>query len=247
MPGFLYCKKSNTCFYVLTKRLFDINLALEKVKTQLIIFLMATIVLADDHPLLLEGTKHFLELKGHEILSTSLNGNDAFNCIVKHEPDLAIIDFEMPIMNGIEVAAAVAYKELETRIVILSLHKQEALLQQVGKTIQGYITKDTAMEEMEKCIETLMQGQTYISPKISEYSLLNKYNDHSEDKLSPAEIKILKQLALNQNSTEIAETLFISKRTVEKHRSNIIKKLNLDSRPNSLFVWLKNHPQILEL
>ncbi|MDO5656567.1 MAG: response regulator transcription factor [Flavobacteriaceae bacterium] len=209
---------------------------------------MIKILLADDHPLLLEGTKHFLLSKGYTIVGTAFNGNEAYNGILKWKPDVAILDFEMPIMNGLEVAAIVHHNAIQSKIVILSLHKQQAIIQQLNKTIQGYITKDTALEELENCIHTLLRGEIYISPKINESSILTTYySPDTRANLTPTEIKILKQLALNQNSHQIAESLFISKRTVEKHRSNIIKKLELESSPNALFIWIKNHPEILEI
>lgn len=205
-----------------------------------------SIILADDHPLLLNGTKEFLERLGYEILDTATNGQEAYNKIVNQNPNLAILDYDMPKLNGLEIAKEIKSKKLATKTIVLTLHKQESLLKEVGKSIHGYITKDSAMEELKACIKTIESGKTYISSKLENSTYFN-LNPNKNFKLTVAEIKILKYLNENLNSSQIAEELFISKRTVEKHRSNIIKKLELDSsNQNALVIWLKDHPEIFD-
>lgn len=205
----------------------------------------ATIILADDHPLLLNGTKEFLEKHRYSVIATATNGNEAYNLIAKLNPKIAVLDFDMPVLNGLEVAAEVKKKHIKTLIVILTLHKQETIIAEVGNSIHGYITKDCAMEELDDCLKALQQNKTYISPKLKSNVKLSAGNSLI-DTLTATELKILKQIDKNLTSTQIAELLFISKRTVEKHRSNIIKKLELDStNQNALFIWLKEHPNIL--
>ncbi|GAA3786632.1 response regulator transcription factor [Corallibacter vietnamensis] len=202
------------------------------------------LILADDHPLLLNGTKEFLEKLGYHIIYTAIDGQEAYNSIIKLNPDIAILDFDMPKLNGLEIAEEIVRKNVTTKIIILTLHKQEALLNEVGKSIHGYITKDSAMQELEACINTIKSGKTYISSKLSNSIHFDTSNSENFE-LTVSEIKILKYLNENLSSNQIAEELFISKRTVEKHRSNIIKKLNLDSsNQNALIIWLKNHPEI---
>jgi len=205
-----------------------------------------SIILADDHPLLLNGTKEFLERLGYEILDTATNGQEAYNKIVKKNPYLAILDYDMPKLNGLEIAKEIKCKKLATKTIVLTLHKQESLLKEVGKSIHGYITKDSAMEELKTCIKTIESGKTYISSKLENSTYFN-LNSNKNFKLTVTEIKILKYLNENLNSSQIAEELFISKRTVEKHRSNIIKKLELDSsNQNALVIWLKDHPEVFD-
>ncbi|MBP1839644.1 response regulator transcription factor [Formosa algae] len=202
-----------------------------------------TIILADDHPLLLNGTKEFLEKKWFKVIATATDGNSAYNKIVELQPDIAILDFDMPKLNGLEIALELKRKAIATKIVILTLHKQEAILKQVGDTIHGYITKDSALEELESCLEYLKNGTNYIGEKLKNSIHFNANTDANFNKLSATELKILRYLDKNLTSIQIADELFISKRTVEKHRSNIIKKLEIDtSNQNALFIWLKNHP-----
>lgn len=204
------------------------------------------IILADDHPLLLNGTKEFLEKLGHNIVDVAHDGQEAYNKIIKLKPDIAILDFDMPKLNGLEIAEEIKRNHLSCKIIMLTLYKQESLLNEVGKTIQGYITKDSTMEELETCILKIKMDETYIGTKLNK-SIHFDTKSNENFKLTAAEVKILYYLNQNLNSTQIAEELFISKRTVEKHRSNIIKKLNLDSSNyNALFIWLKNHPEIFK-
>ncbi|WP_179334458.1 response regulator transcription factor [Winogradskyella costae] len=204
-----------------------------------------TIILADDHPLLLNGTKEFLEKKWFKVIDTATDGNTAYNKILEFQPDIAILDFDMPKLNGLEVAQEIKRHNLTTKVVILTLHKQNSILQQIGETIDGYLTKDSALEELESCLESLKNNKTYIGEKLKNNIHFSTNVNPNFDKLSSTELKILKYLDKNLNSTQIAEELFISKRTVEKHRSNIIKKLEIDTtNQNALFVWLKNHPNI---
>lgn len=202
-----------------------------------------SIVLADDHPLLLAGNEQFLKSKGFKVLGTATNGNQAYNQIVKETPDLAILDFDMPNQNGIEVAKQCATKKLPVKIIILTLHKQEAIVKEIGSTIHGYILKDDPLTELELCISEIQKGKTYVSKNIQDTIYLSSTKTPLK-KLTATEIKILKFLAKDKSSSEIAETLFISKRTVEKHRSNIIQKLEIKSSQNALLLWVQKNPEI---
>jgi len=202
-----------------------------------------SIVLADDHPLLLNGTEQFLKNLRFKILGTAEDGNEAYNQIVKYNPDIAILDFDMPKYNGIEVAKLCLQKELKTKIIILTLYKQEAIIKEVGDTIQGYILKNDAMSELNLCIAEVNKGNTYISKNLNENIHLSE-PIQSIDILTAAEMKILRYLAKDWSSSQIADSLFISKRTVEKHRSNIIKKLGITSSQNALLLWVQKHPDL---
>lgn len=201
------------------------------------------ILLADDHPLLLNGTKTFLKDKFYDVVATATDGYDAYNKIVMLTPDVAILDFDIPKLNGLEIAKKLKAKKVDSKIVILTLHKQEAILQKVGNTIMGYLTKDTAMDELETCLQHITLGKTYISPGLNQIIHFDS-TPSATTQLTVTEIKILKYLEQDYTSAQIAEELFISKRTVEKHRSNIIEKLELPSSHNSLVLWLKQHPEL---
>lgn len=201
-----------------------------------------SIVIADDHPILLMGNKAFLESKKFRVVATATDGNEAYNAIITHNPDIAILDYDMPKLTGIEVALQCITKGISTKIIIHTLYKQEAILNEIGNTIQGYLLKEDALQEIEFCIRQVLSGKTFVSKKIEEgihFSTTNELNT-----LTIAESKILRYLAKNFSSSQIAEELFISKRTVEKHRSNIIKKLEIPPTQNGLLLWVQKHPHL---
>ncbi|MEZ4779135.1 MAG: response regulator transcription factor [Flavobacteriaceae bacterium] len=202
-----------------------------------------TIIIADDHPILLTGTKAFLESKRFNVLATALDGNEAYNAIALHIPDIAILDFDMPKLNGLEIASECQKKEVATKIIILTLFKEEAILNEVGNSIQGYLLKEDALQEIEFCIQEVLAGRTYVSKHIEEGIHFSKETEVVKS-LTVSELKILRYLAKNFSSSQIAEELFISKRTVEKHRSNIIKKLEIPPTQNGLLLWVQKHPEL---
>lgn len=205
-----------------------------------------TIVLADDHPLLLRGTEQFLKSKNFRVLDVANNGNEAYNAILKHKPNVAILDFDMPVLNGLEIAKMCIQNNLDVKIIILTLYKQEAIINEIGKTIHGYILKDDALPEIETCIAEISKNNTYVSKNIQETFFLPETDKNPTKELSFTELKVLRFLAKNNSSSEIAELLFISKRTVDKHRSNIIRKLGLKSSQNSIFLWIQKNAAFFE-
>jgi DNA-binding NarL/FixJ family response regulator len=206
-----------------------------------------SIVIADDHPLLLKGLSDFLLEKEYNFIGSSENGRDAYNLINKLRPDIAILDIQMPYMSGIEIAKKCNKNSLETKIVFITFHKEKELyLQAKDLNIFGYILKEFALEEIENCIQTVSMGQPYFSPKIKELLAENSIEDSALSVLTPSEKKILKLIAKDKTNKEIASLLFISYRTVEKHRSNIITKLKLEHKTNSLLIWAKEHQDKLQ-
>lgn len=202
------------------------------------------LIIADDHPLLLSGTENFLTSKGYTILDTATDGNTAYNSIVNTRPDIAILDFDMPKLNGLEIAKLCQQHHSNTKIIILTLHKEEAIIKQIGVTIHGYILKDDTLQEIESCIIQVGKGNMYKSKNLHEDIHLSDTATNSIKKLTPTELKILRYLAKDWSSSQIADHLFISKRTVEKHRSNIIHKLNIKSSQNALLLWVQKNPSL---
>lgn len=201
-----------------------------------------SIVIADDHPLLLKGLGEFLTEKGYNLVGSGVNGREAFNLIAKLQPTIAILDIQMPFMSGLEIAKKCKNTNLDTKIVLITLHKEKDLYQEAKElNIFGYILKEFALEEIENCISSVSQGIPFFSPKIKALLGEDKFKDTSLQSLTPSEKKILKYIARDKTNKEIASLLFISYRTVEKHRSNIITKLHLEPKTNSLLIWAKEH------
>lgn len=201
-----------------------------------------SIIIADDHPLLLKGLSDFLIEKGYNVVGSGADGREAYNLIAKLEPEIAILDIQMPFMSGIEIARKCNTNQFKTKIVLITFHKEKDLYRQAKDlNIYGYILKEFALDEIENCIYTVTEGRSYFSPKIKE--LLDETQDGDDvlKNLTPSEKKILKLIAKDKTNKEIASLLFISYRTVEKHRSNIIAKLELEHKTNSLLIWAKEH------
>jgi DNA-binding NarL/FixJ family response regulator len=206
-----------------------------------------SIIIADDHPILLKGLNDFLVERNYNIIGSAKNGREAYNLIAKEKPAIAILDIQMPFLSGLEIAKKCKYNNLSTKIVLITLHKERDLYEQAQSlNIFGYILKEFALEEIENCIKEVSNGNPFFSPKIKNSIIKTNGGNKTLEVLTPSEKKILKLIAQDKTNKEIASLLFISYRTVEKHRSNIIMKLELEPKTNSLLSWAKeNHEHLL--
>ncbi|NND52155.1 MAG: response regulator transcription factor [Flavobacteriaceae bacterium] len=203
-----------------------------------------SIIIADDHPLILKGLKDFLTEKNFNVTDSANDGKEALKLILKHDPDIAILDIKMPFMSGLEIAEACKMNGVKTKIVLITFEKDGNLLKRAKEiNVHGYILKEFALSEIENCLKALDNGESYFSPDLMEY--VSTENILDLNILSVTEKKILKLVCQNMTTKDIGEKLFISYRTVEKHRSNIIRKLNLDHHQNSLLIWAKENQKYL--
>lgn len=201
-----------------------------------------SILIADDHPLLLKGLEEFLKERKQNVIAVCSDGAAAYNSIVKLNPDIAILDIEMPQMTGIDIAKKCKLHNIQTKIILITLHKSKDLFESASQlNIHGYLLKEFALTEIEVCIQSVMNGQPYFSEKIYRKFTDVILPDSGLEKLTRSELKILKKVAEELTSPEIAELLSISVRTVEKHRGNIIRKLELDQKPNALLIWAQRN------
>lgn len=201
-----------------------------------------SIITADDHPLLLKGLNDFLLEKKYNIIGSGNDGREAYNLITKEKPDIAILDIQMPFLTGLDIAKKCKTNNLKTKIVLITFHKEKILFQKASElNIFGYILKEFAIEEIENCLKSVSKGIPYFSPKIKDLLGISPFKDSYLPNLTPSEKKILKLIAKDKTNKEIASLLFISYRTVEKHRSNIISKLKLEQKTNSLLIWAKDN------
>ena len=205
------------------------------------------ILVADDHPMLLKGLKDELLSNNYSNIITATNGAEALEKLASETPDIAILDIEMPLLTGFEVINKCQEKDLKTKFIILTSHKESRyIFKAKSLNISGYLLKDEPFSEIQKCIYKVLDGENYysstfndvfqsqISPEIEKIKLL-----------SPSERTIVRLIANNKSSSEIAETLLISVRTVQKHRANIIKKLSLSSDQDALTNWVVQNKALL--
>jgi len=203
------------------------------------------ILIADDHPLILKGLEDFLVEKEHNVIGKASDGQEAFNKIKDLQPDIAILDIRMPEMTGLEVAQKCKDEEVETKIVLITFEKDPELYRKAcDLNLYGYILKEFALTDIEKCIASVQNDESYFSESIKEF-LENQIPNCNLLCLTPSERQVLKLVAKNKTAQEIGDVLFISRRTVEKHRSHIIKKLKLESSQNSLLLFAKENEKHL--
>lgn len=199
------------------------------------------IIVADDHPLFLKGLKDTLSDEADfEILDSASNGQEALEKIIALQPDVATLDLDMPLMNGIEVAKVLLKDHKNIKIVILSMHKDADIIRAaMALGINGYVFKDDAVNDLVSAIRVANEGGHYISvDNTKAFAFVNDNNELIGD-LTKMEKLILKEIALQKTTKQIADENFISTKTVENHRANICRKLNLSGNNALLKFALK--------
>ncbi len=204
-----------------------------------------SIIIADDHPLILKGLKDFLIEKDFNVIASAKNGKEAFTLINAHQPDIAILDIQMPYLTGLQVAEKCKQAELTTKIIIITFEKSEEIYNDAKSLgIYGYILKEFAIEEVEHCIANVLEERSYFSPELIEYLEIKQTPDELK-MLTDTELKVLKFSAKNKTAKEIGAIIGCSNRTVEKHKSHIRSKLQLSSNSNSLAIYAKGQEEFL--
>ena len=194
------------------------------------------IVLAEDHTILREGLRALLSADpSFEIIGEAQNGREAVRCVEKLEPDLLLMDLSMPRMSGMDAIREIKRRYPEVKIIALTVHKtEEYLLTTLKAGADGYVLKDATHEELVMAIKNVMRGKSYLSPGVSEKVIVGYLEGRESNRsaspwetLSQREREVLKLIAEGFKNKEIAEDLCISLKTVEKHRANLMKKLDL--------------------
>ncbi|MDD5203926.1 MAG: response regulator transcription factor [Desulfobacterales bacterium] len=194
------------------------------------------IVIAEDHKILREGLKSLLRtIDDLEIVGEAADGLEAIRCVENFHPELLLLDLSMPKMNGISVIRDIKSRFPETKILVLTIHESEDyILESFHSGLDGYCLKDANYSELLIAIRSVLEGKTYLSPSISEKVLAGFLDDRktlksrsSWDMITQREREVLKLVGEGYKNKEIADYLCISVKTVEKHRSNIMRKLDV--------------------
>jgi len=196
------------------------------------------IVIAEDHTILREGLKSLLSSNpDFEIIGEAEDGREAIRCVEKFKPDLILMDLSMPRINGLDAIKEIKKRFSETKILVLTVHKtEEYILASLKSGADGYILKDSTHAELVLAVKNVLSGKHYISPGISE-KVIEGYLEgkktlkrkSSWETLTQREREILKLIAEGYKNKEIGDYLCISPKTVEKHRANLMGKLDLHS------------------
>jgi DNA-binding NarL/FixJ family response regulator len=191
-----------------------------------------TVLIADDHPIFRQGLKQLIEKDpGFRVVAEAEDGEMALDLIVTHAPMVAVLDLNMPKLDGFSVARRARQMNLPVRIVILTMHNDELHFNEaISLGIQGYIIKDSAATEVIDCLKTVISGREYFSPALSSF-LLNRRRRTVQlsgvGDLTPTERRVLLLLSELKTTKEIAAELGVSPRTVDNHRAHICSKLDL--------------------
>ncbi|RJP25128.1 MAG: DNA-binding response regulator [Candidatus Omnitrophota bacterium] len=195
-----------------------------------------TIVLADDHSIIREGLRPLLDKEmGMKVVGEAENGRKAIELVRENNADVAIMDISMPDMNGIEATRRIRQEFPSCKIIALSVHSDNQYVAQMIKAgASGYLPKSCAFKELANAVRTVMENKTYLSPNVIDsvvkYLQKPEPTDDSEiTLLTPREREVLQLLAEGKATKEIASALFVSERTIEAHRQNIMTKLDIHS------------------
>ncbi len=211
------------------------------------------IVIADDHPIFRRGLRDVVkEDAAVQLLGEAGDGAGAVRLIEELQPQVAVLDHDMPNLNGLQVAQAVRRQKFPVALVMLTMFKEERLFNEaMNAGFLGYVLKENAASDLIACIHAVAAGNAFISPVLSSYLLQRgarvqalASENPGLDKLTPSERRILKLIAADFTSKEIAGQLAVSFHTVENHRSNISAKLGL-SGSHSLLKFAFDHKSSL--
>lgn len=205
------------------------------------------VMIVDDHSMVREGIKQLLELDGDiTVIGEASDGVECLKLLEEKLPQALLLDINMPNMNGLEVLEKIKEKEINTKVIILTVHNEvEYLLKAVEIGIDGYMLKDSNSDELKKAIYSVVEGESYIQSNL--IPILNAKmveRDMEKEKLAlltKRELEVLKLMAVGSYNKEIGEKLNISERTVKNHISSIFKKIDVSDRTQAAIFAIRNN------
>jgi two-component system response regulator NreC len=208
---------------------------------------MTTIVLADDHHVVRQGLRSLLEAESDfSVVGEAGDGLEATQLVERLQPDVLVLDLMMPSLNGLEVTRQVSQRSPRTHVVILSMHPNEAyVLEALRAGAAAYVLKESTSAELVRAVREAVAGGRYLSPPLSERAIevyMQKAKSVALDPyetLTAREREVLHLVAEGHTNAEIADRLFISRRTVETHRANLMRKLGLRTQTDLISYALR--------
>jgi two-component system, NarL family, response regulator DegU len=217
------------------------------------------IVIIDDHQLFREGVKRILDFEpSFEVVAEGDDGSEAIELVEQNQPDVIIMDINMPTINGVEATGQLIQKYPEAKVIILSIHDDENYVTHALRTgATGYLLKEMDADALIEAVKVVADGGSYLHPRVThnlvkEYRRLSADENGSDKYISKVEIRrplhlltrreceVLQLLADGKSNRGIGEALFISEKTVKNHVSNILQKMNVNDRTQAVVVAIKN-------
>lgn len=204
------------------------------------------VMIADDHVMIREGIKQLLEFDGDiKVFLETGDGEECLQLLEKNDPDILLLDINMPKKNGIEVLKEIRKKDTGLKVLMLTVHNEvEYLIKAIEIGVDGYILKDSESAELKKAIFAVAEGEKYIQPSLIpalNAKLINKDEDKDKiEQLTKRELEVLAKVAKGMFNREIAISLNISERTVKNHISNIFKKIQVSDRTQAAVFAIRN-------
>ena len=191
---------------------------------------MATrVLLADDHTIVRQGLRVLLQREGFEVVGEAANGAEAVRLATETMPDVVVLDYCMPLMNGLAAAREIMVSCPRAKLILLTMHADDRyVLEAVRLGVKGYVVKSQAPTDLVRAIHEVLNGMMYLSPRVSR-TVVQAYLAKSElppDPLTPREREVLQLVAAGKTTKEVAELLGISVKTAESHRTHIMQKLD---------------------
>lgn len=220
------------------------------------------ILIADDHALLRQGIKNVLELENDfVIVAEAGDGEEAVRKVAESAPDIALLDINMPRLNGLEVTKLIRTQSPATRVIILTIHDDENYVVEVVKAgAAGYLLKDIDPGMLIKAIRTVHEGESFIYPTLAKklFGELSRMEDQRragatsllqqgrEERLTLRELEVLQLIAKGLSNHEIAQQLFLSEKTVKNHLTNIFRKIEVADRTQAVLYAIKHKIVMLD-
>ncbi|MEK5329926.1 MULTISPECIES: response regulator transcription factor [unclassified Lysinibacillus] len=218
---------------------------------------MTKIIIVDDHQLFREGVKRILDFEDtFDVIAEGDDGTDVVNLYAENQPDVVLMDINMPGKNGVEATADLIAEYPDAKVIMLSIHDDETYVTHALKSgALGYMLKEMDADEIVEAIKVVANGGSYLHPKVTknlvaEFRRLseheNKGNFHQTEirrpfhLLTKRECEVLQLLTDGQSNRTIGETLFISEKTVKNHVSSILQKMNVNDRTQAVVTAIKN-------
>lgn len=192
--------------------------------------LRKSVIIADDHRMFRQGLKVLLEAEGFQVVGEAENGQEAIRLARQHNPQVAVLDYSMPVLNGIDAAREIQRQSPDTAVVLLTMYDDERYaLEALKCAVRGFVLKHQTSADLVNAIREVLQGSIYLSPSISAAVVKSLMSNNGElsELLTGRERQVLQLIAEGNTTKDIAGQLHLSVKTAESHRSRIMSKLDV--------------------